>query len=362
MDRTRVHVNIRICNHCKLVQVSWTPSDIIEICADCLPALRYLHPHAIIRNESLLDIPFEQLHETDGYIAGPPCPPTSSLGRGLAEADPRAHVFDYCINTLAHLGGRHNGSMLKFYILEHVPGSLKRKSRLEEEPYAARKQDELRAALPHFTHHLWVINSIDHGLPQDRRRIFFVGVHSACMQALGKSELDNPVIAVRPHQRSLTDFLDQHEVMPDIEERTPKQQHNIRAYNELMSAKIAAEPWVTVGCCDHSRNPSLKFGSFLHFDSVGTVTTNDPGKWVVGQVPDKVWGLGRPLTMSERARAQGIMPCSLECISEHLNTKLCKLNRLIGNSIPVNSIGVVIAAVCPALVAFERLDVADDVD
>jgi len=299
----------------------------------------------------LLDIPLEHLLDTDGYIAGPPCPPTSSLGRGLGEADPRAQVFEHCISTLAHLGKRHYGSMLKFYVLEHVPGSLKRKTG-EETSYAARKLDALKAALPHFKHHLWVINSIDHGLPQDRRRIFFVGVHSACMQALGKPELDNPATALRPHRGLLADFLDQHDVMPDINRRTAKQQHNIRAYNDLLSAKIAAEPFVKVGCCDHSRTPSCKFGSFLHFDSIGTVTTSDPGKWVVGQLPGYCWGFGRPLTMPERARAQGIMPSSLECLSDH--RKLCKLNRLIGNSMPVNSIGAVLAAVCPALVAFDN--------
>jgi site-specific DNA-cytosine methylase len=238
--------------------------------------------------------------------------------------------------------------MLKFYILEHVTGSLKRRG-LEDESYATRKQHALREALPHFKHHLWVINSIDHGLPQDRRRIFFVGVHSACMQALGKSELDDPQTVLRSHQCSLADILSDHESMPDImSTRTEKQVHNIKAYNELLQTKMTVEPYVKVACCDHSRNPSGRFGSFFHIDVTGTITTSDPGKWVMGQVPGKVWGYGRSLSMSERARAQGIMPCSLSAVH---NPRV--LNKLIGNSIPVNSVGAVIAAVCPALVAFE---------
>jgi site-specific DNA-cytosine methylase len=148
-----MYINIRICNHCKLVEVAWTPSDIIEINTDCLPALRYLHPRTTIRSASLLDIPFAHLLDTDGYIAGPPCPPTSTLGHGHADADPRAAVFDRCISTLQHFGERHGGSMLKFYILEHVTGSLKRRG-LENESYASKKQHALRAALPHFVHHL----------------------------------------------------------------------------------------------------------------------------------------------------------------------------------------------------------------
>jgi hypothetical protein len=171
------------------------------------------------------------------------------------------------------------------------------------------------------------------------------------MQALGKTELCAPQTVMRSHQCSLADILSDHESMPDImTTRTSKQVQTIKAYHAMLQDKMRVEPYVKVACCDHSRNPQLgKFGSFLHIDVTGTITTSDPGKWVMGRVPGKVWGYGRSLSMSERARAQGIMPCSLSAV-----TKSTVLNKLIGNSIPVNAIGAVIAAVCPALVAHEK--------
>jgi site-specific DNA-cytosine methylase len=264
------------------------------------------------------------------------------------EADVRSDVFAHGIRVLNELGRWQNNTMLKFYILEHVTGSLKAKR--GERSFAAVKMDELRTVLPHFVHHLWTENSINHALAHNRPRIFFVGVHKMCMEALGRPELDQPMMKLGYEHVSLADILDTHDQMPDIfSTRTPKQIANINHYQEKMEAKMINDPSIRCAQCDHSRNPRKAFGEFIRFDALDCLTTGDTSKWVLGNVPGKVWSFGRPLTVAERARAQGIVPESLDCVQSRT-----KKISMLGNTISVDVIGAVFASICPAMVAFER--------
>ena len=78
------------------------------------------------------------------------------------------------------------------------------------------------------------------------------------------------------------------------------------------------------------------------------MTTGDFGKWVIGSVPGKVWGAGRPLSINERAKSFGIVPSSLSHMSSSVQI------RVLGNSIGVEVIGCVVASIMQAYVRWEE--------
>ena len=77
-------------------------------------------------------------------------------------------------------------------------------------------------------------------------------------------------------------------------------------------------------------------------EEVCTLTTSSRGKWVVGNVPGKVWSHGRPMTVQEKCRCCGVVPFTIAMLT---NTEAFKA---VGNTIPVPLIGAVIAAVMEA--------------
>ena len=81
---------------------------------------------------------------------------------------------------------------------------------------------------------------------------------------------------------------------------------------------------------------------------VGALTTCDSAKWIVGDCPGKVWGDGRPLTINERIKCVGMEPASLAGIN------YSDVLRMLGNTIPVNSIGGVVAAIMEVYVPWEQ--------
>lgn len=69
---------------------------------------------------SLKDLPLD----TDGVVSGPPCPPFSSIGARLVDADPRSSVFVSVALWIIHLATHGN---LMWFVIENVAGILKRK-------------------------------------------------------------------------------------------------------------------------------------------------------------------------------------------------------------------------------------------
>jgi len=330
--------------------------DILECDPDCEPCLRMLHPGSVsgptiaLRMGDMLLVPPSSLRDADGYIGGFPCPPQSLLGQRGGVQDPRSLVFFRGLDHLEELANRRDKTQLKFYVVEYVAGAMKALKK-GDPAFATSIQSELKRRIPHFVHDLWPLNTNMFGLSQDRNRIFFVGCHKMCMMAFGVDVLLSPGDCIPPHVAKLRDCLDACLFMPDIATtRTAKQVTNITHYKQLMDRARANDPDIQCGVCDHSRAADKVFGEFLHYEQAGTITTGDSSKWVLGEVAGKVWGTGRPFTMAERAKCQGMVPGPLELA---FRTKTA-LNRVLGNTMGVDCIGSVIAALLPPIVAWER--------
>jgi site-specific DNA-cytosine methylase len=148
-------------------------ADVIEMDPDCEPTLRALWgDNANIHIGDMLTIKFEDLHDADGFVAGLPCPITSSLGQQGGTSDPRSETFLRGIEMMHELGKRHGGRKFKWFILGHVNGSLCKVGGATTS-FADMVMTKIQSALPHFEYFLWRENCINHASPQSRPCIFF---------------------------------------------------------------------------------------------------------------------------------------------------------------------------------------------
>ena len=138
------------------------------------------------------------LEQSDGLVSGPPCPPYSDMGGKLAEHDPRSRVFDnVCdfINDLAERG-------VWWFAIENVLGILKR--RAGQEPFGQTFKARMFAALPSWQIEVWTENSLSHGVPQSRRRVFFIGTS----QWMRRTALQRRLLKAGPLRSPTVSLLD----------------------------------------------------------------------------------------------------------------------------------------------------------
>lgn len=123
-----------------------------------------------------LEAELQQLNltsEFDVVIGGPPCQGWSRVGRGKlrslrgesskAEFDPRNHLYENFLRTIDHFRP-------KVSVMENVPGMLSHNGKNVAETVADAMRDF--GYLPSWT----LIDAVDFGVPQSRKRLFFVGV------------------------------------------------------------------------------------------------------------------------------------------------------------------------------------------
>jgi len=113
-------------------------------------------------------------HEFDAIIGGPPCQGWSRVGRGKIrslntaagrqkDSDPRNHLYENFLRTIDHFRP-------KVAVMENVPGMLSHNG-INVAELVASSMDGLGFATS------WaLLDATDYGLPQVRKRLFFVGV------------------------------------------------------------------------------------------------------------------------------------------------------------------------------------------
>lgn len=111
-----------------------------------------------IRNISEKDFPLN----VDGIIGGPPCQSWSEAGAQKGIDDDRGKLFYDYIRILKYVKP-------KFFVAENVPGMMSLKHRSAVEDFVKKfKQAGYKL-------YLSMINASDYGVPQDRKRVFYVG-------------------------------------------------------------------------------------------------------------------------------------------------------------------------------------------
>ena len=120
------------------------------------------HEGVYLDKRSITDVPTNEVPECDGIIGGPPCQSWSEAGAMRGMGDKRGQLFYDFIRILAD-------KQPKFFLAENVSGML-----LAAHGNAL---ENIKSMFRECGYNLsfQMLNVSDYGVPQDRKRVFFVG-------------------------------------------------------------------------------------------------------------------------------------------------------------------------------------------
>lgn len=122
------------------------------------------HPETVLDKRSITKIHTDEIPECDGIIGGPPCQSWSEAGSMRGAEDKRGQLFFDFIRLL-------EAKQPYFFLAENVSGML-----------LGRHKDALDNIKNHFRKagigydlHFKMLNAKNFNVPQDRKRVFFIG-------------------------------------------------------------------------------------------------------------------------------------------------------------------------------------------
>lgn len=120
------------------------------------------HKNTVLDKRSIVDIPSEEVPDCDGIIGGPPCQSWSEAGSKRGIADKRGQLFYEFMRILAD-------KKPKFFLAENVSGMLL--------PAHKEALSNIKQMFTDIGYDLsfQLLNVSDFGVPQDRKRVFFIG-------------------------------------------------------------------------------------------------------------------------------------------------------------------------------------------
>ena len=107
-------------------------------------------------------IPSSKFPDCDGIIGGPPCQSWSEAGSLKGIDDPRGQLFYQYIRIL-------KDKQPKFFLAENVKGMMAKRHNSAVKNIISQFEE---AGYDVFIH---ILNASDYGVPQDRKRVFYVG-------------------------------------------------------------------------------------------------------------------------------------------------------------------------------------------
>jgi DNA (cytosine-5)-methyltransferase 1 len=108
-----------------------------------------------------------KLEKVDIYVCGFPCQPFSTIGHRLGSSDTRSNIFFHCLKAIKI-------TKPTIFILENVKGLLT----ANKGQYFKSVIKEL-SGLKEYRMHYFLLNTKDYGIPQNRERLFIVGIKSS---------------------------------------------------------------------------------------------------------------------------------------------------------------------------------------
>lgn len=117
---------------------------------------------AKLLKEDIKNLVLEELPKVDGVIGGPPCQSWSFAGAKRGITDPRGELFYDYINVI-------NSVKPKFFLAENVAGMLSKRHEEAVENLLETFDDV------GYNVSLHSANASDYGVPQDRKRVFYIG-------------------------------------------------------------------------------------------------------------------------------------------------------------------------------------------
>jgi DNA (cytosine-5)-methyltransferase 1 len=126
----------------------------------------------------------EEVPDCDGIIGGPPCQSWSEAGSLKGIEDSRGQLFFDYIRILSE-------KKPKFFLAENVVGMLS-----SRHTYAV---ENIKKMFIEAGYNLSVnlVNVVDYGIPQDRKRVFYIGIHKDYNFTFKFPEPDKKIVTLR---------------------------------------------------------------------------------------------------------------------------------------------------------------------
>lgn len=126
---------------------------------------RFNHPKTFLNTSDVRSLKTEEIPDSDGIIGGPPCQAWSEGGKQLGIEDPRGLLFLEYIRVVKN-------KQPKFFLIENVQGILDEKHRDSLNMFIKMLFDcGYRITFK-------LLNAVNYKIPQDRYRVFFVGIRN----------------------------------------------------------------------------------------------------------------------------------------------------------------------------------------
>src|SRR3989338_10353204 len=123
------------------------------------------HPSTHMDTRDICSVPSSDLPDCDGIIGGPPCQSWSAAGNNRGLNDKRGSVFLEYLRIL-------RDKQPKFFVIENVEGLTRQTHSIVLKRFIAELTD------CGYKLYYELLNSADYDVPQDRKRIFFVGIRA----------------------------------------------------------------------------------------------------------------------------------------------------------------------------------------
>lgn len=182
------------------------------------------HRDTILDKRSITDIPSEDVPECDGIIGGPPCQSWSAAGAGKGIKDKRGQLFYDFIRIL-------EAKQPKFFLAENVSGML-----IKKHSDALENIKELfKNAGIGYELSFQMVNASDYNVPQDRKRVIFVGIRKDLGFKYKFNEPDFPPLYLRDVIQDL-----QNSVLPALEKNKTNGDNCIIPNHEYMTGGFSS--------------------------------------------------------------------------------------------------------------------------
>lgn len=116
----------------------------------------------IITKVDILELKLEDIPTADLYVFSPPCQSFSQAGERKGFDDPRRLLFDRSLDIIM-------GKRPKFFWIENVVGMMGERN-------LGSFNKAIKPLRRHYDIYTQVLNAWDYGVPQNRRRLFIVGI------------------------------------------------------------------------------------------------------------------------------------------------------------------------------------------
>lgn len=251
--------------------------------------------------------------ECDGIIGGPPCQSWSEAGSLRGIDDPRGQLFYDYIRILKE-------KRPKFFLAENVKGMMAKRHTAAVDGIVSKFEE---AGYEVYIH---LLNASDYGVPQDRKRVFYVGF---------RKDLEVSFEPPKPYEKKVT-FKDaiydlKDTAIPALEKNktngdgchVPNHEYFIGAYSPIFMSRNRVRSWDEQAFTVQASGRQ----SQLHPQAPKMIKV-EKNRQIFTQGKEDLY---RRLTVREAARIQGF-PDDFKFYYDSVNDGY----KMIGNAVPVN--------------------------